>query len=264
VKPSDDRGIFIVVGMHRSGTSLLAGLLHHAGVSMGSPRTFRPRPNPENPLGFFENVRFRRLNDRVLASSGYSVKSWDPKVPTITASPWQRAAMRRLLRRQARRHGRWGWKDPRQPLTCSVWARELDQLGFGPRTRLLLVFRDPRAVANSLISRGNVPTVAEGLVLWRVYNERALDVAEGWNLAVRAVSFETMVRDPVETLSRFGRSIDVRFDEQAVTRFVTPSLDRSTGAREEHDLEEPYVSECDRLWTRLRQLEEATLRPDGE
>ena len=50
--------IVIVVGMHRSGTSAVAGILHLHGISMGSEKTFKPKPLPQNPMGFYENFGF--------------------------------------------------------------------------------------------------------------------------------------------------------------------------------------------------------------
>ena len=54
--------ITIVLGMHRSGTSVVAGILHFNKVSMGTYETFWPRPLPQNPKGFYDNY-FAILGD---------------------------------------------------------------------------------------------------------------------------------------------------------------------------------------------------------
>lgn len=43
----------VVAGMHRSGTSMMAGLLARLGVQMGQTLI---EPDPHNPLGYFEDA----------------------------------------------------------------------------------------------------------------------------------------------------------------------------------------------------------------
>lgn len=49
----------IVLGCFRSGTSAVAGILHHLGVFMGDPFD---EPNRNNPNGFYEDLDFKRLH----------------------------------------------------------------------------------------------------------------------------------------------------------------------------------------------------------
>ena len=55
----------IVLGMHRSGTSVLARLLNLMGVYFG-PEGISTGANQENPKGFWERKDVRQLNDGVL------------------------------------------------------------------------------------------------------------------------------------------------------------------------------------------------------
>ena len=59
----------VVLGMHRSGTSLLCGLLELAGIYFGNEDDFI-LTNEENPKGFRERKDIRRLNDQLLYSLG--------------------------------------------------------------------------------------------------------------------------------------------------------------------------------------------------
>jgi hypothetical protein len=65
------RGV-VVLGMHRSGTSLLSGLLVH-GLSYKSPGQLIAA-NSQNAYGFYENFDVARQNDRWLKEQG---KTWD-------------------------------------------------------------------------------------------------------------------------------------------------------------------------------------------
>ena len=75
--------IIMVLGMHRSGTSTISGVLHMNGVVMGTYQNFWPRPLNQNPKGFYENYDFRKINDHLLSKSGYHVESFLPNIPNI-------------------------------------------------------------------------------------------------------------------------------------------------------------------------------------
>jgi hypothetical protein len=57
--------------MHRSGTSMIAHLLNLCGLDLG-PSEQLLSPQGDNPLGFFENEGFRRVNDALLKHFGCS------------------------------------------------------------------------------------------------------------------------------------------------------------------------------------------------
>jgi len=61
----------VVLGMHRSGTSAVAGCLERLGICMGR----RLAPGDEwNPGGYFEDRDLVELNDRLLSAQGIR---WD-------------------------------------------------------------------------------------------------------------------------------------------------------------------------------------------
>src|ERR1700686_2628559 len=61
----------VVLGMHRSGTSALAGMLHHLGVALGE----RLMPaSPDNPRGYWEHSEIVDADQRLMASLGWA---WD-------------------------------------------------------------------------------------------------------------------------------------------------------------------------------------------
>ncbi len=72
------RTAFIVLGMHRSGTSSVAGALAQLGAA--APRTLMAA-KPENPKGFWESEVIMALNDDILAACGSSWDDWR-RLPT--------------------------------------------------------------------------------------------------------------------------------------------------------------------------------------
>ena len=66
----------IVLGMHRSGTSALAGLLHELGLAMGP--SLMPGRADENEKGFWEHEKIVSIHDRLLAYFG---SGWSDPMP---------------------------------------------------------------------------------------------------------------------------------------------------------------------------------------
>ena len=157
-----------IVGMHRSGTSMVAKLLQRAGLNLGDEADLMP-PAEENPEGFYEHLEFVGLNDEVLNVAG---AGWD--CPPAADFDWEDTALdsfRARARRVAVPLGErlpWGWKDPRTSLTLPFWRS-----AFGP-LRTVAVVRNPLEVVISL-HRRNAFSTALGLTLWQIYAERILD-----------------------------------------------------------------------------------------
>ncbi len=146
-----------VIGMHRSGTSCLAGCLENLGLSLGDVNTAAPH----NRRGNRENPRFWPVHDAVLARVG---ASWDnpPKEPvTWTAS--ERSALRSVLQDYDTLPRPWGFKDPRATVILDGWFEVL------PDLRLVASIRHPLAVAGSLAAR-NTFDQPHSLSLWSAYN----------------------------------------------------------------------------------------------
>lgn len=151
--------IVLVIGMHRSGTSALAGMLHSNGIIMGRDGKWYPPPMKENPKGFYENKEFRGVNDAILRDHGYRVKSFDPAVPTMDRSRVRsdtRDRMELLVQEYDRQFKDWGWKDPRTCLTLPIWLDVMEGLGIHKdRMRVLIPHRPAGDVEASMKRRGN-------------------------------------------------------------------------------------------------------------
>lgn len=150
-----------VLGMHRSGTSCLTGLLEDAGVFLGRVS----KQNPYNKKGNQENLDIMRLNEAVLAANG---AAWDR--PPEGEADWdagQKAALQAILS-QYEGHAPWAFKDPRTMFTLSGWRAAL------PDLRFIGTFRHPSAVAQSLHRRGKLAP-EQGFALWQRYNEKLLE-----------------------------------------------------------------------------------------
>ena len=73
-----------VTGMHRSGTSFVAGALGLMGVGLGRADRML-KPGPDNPKGYFEIQEIVQLDDELLAHLG---GAWDQ--PPVLDPGWER------------------------------------------------------------------------------------------------------------------------------------------------------------------------------
>jgi hypothetical protein len=156
--PTTNHRAILVLGMHRSGTSCVAGLLAAAGAVVPGPMV----RNWDNPRGHHEATAAIRLNEEVLAGSG---GSWLRPPDAVRWTADQVVTRDMLLATTA---GPALIKDPRCLLTLPFWR--------AARPACLGVVRHPAAVAASLRSWRSMAE-AEAWALWLAHN-RALAAAD--------------------------------------------------------------------------------------
>lgn len=177
--------VVAIAGMHRSGTSLVAGLVRAAGLAIGDELL---PASPTNPRGHFEDGAFVRLHDRALAANG---TGWtlDGAPASLRWPDGLRGEMDAVL--AARAHlPAWGWKDPRTTLFLDAWRDAI------PSLAVVVVFRGAAATVASLRRRRDPPLVhrfhgawplrrfglpmtrdMQAIRMWRAYNEAAMSFA---------------------------------------------------------------------------------------
>jgi hypothetical protein len=157
-----------IAGMHRSGTSMITRLLNLCGLYLG-PEDEVSASAYDNEAGFWENSRFVKLNEAVLAQLG---GGWD--LPPTVAAGWELRDEMVCLQDDAAElvkrfsaYELWGWKDPRNSIMFPFWKRLI------PDLKMLICLRNPLEVAHSLQMRGH-SSLAFGLHLWLTYTQRLL------------------------------------------------------------------------------------------
>jgi hypothetical protein len=153
----------VVLGMHRSATSLVACGLHQE-ISMGDDLL---PASGSNPRGHFEDRHFVRLNDRILSAAG---GRWDrPPSQHAILEVGERFSDQIQSTLDLASSGKeiWGFKDPRTTLTVPLYVPFLQNPHF------VCCFRAPDQVARSLQRRNGFP-LEKGLRLAAIYNRRLL------------------------------------------------------------------------------------------
>jgi len=159
---TDRRTAIVVLGMHRSGTSSVAGALSLLGAA--SPRTLMPAAE-DNPKGFWESQVLMAFNDTVLAEGGSTWRDWRPfDLPGIIARrPDLVLEGRQRLQEEFADDELIVFKDPRVCRLFPLWETLLTEAGY--RIVVVTPLRSPAEVAASLIAR-NAMRVEEAFRLW--------------------------------------------------------------------------------------------------
>jgi hypothetical protein len=161
-----ERTCILVLGMHRSGSSVLTRLFGALGCAMPANLL---EPTPDNAKGYWESRPIMRLNDAALASAG---SKWDdllPFNPDWYSSP---AYPQFLDRGREVVRGEFGsspiivLKDPRICRMVPFWLSVLEEENF--RTVASIALRNPLEVAHSLFRRDGM-SLNHGLLLWLGY-----------------------------------------------------------------------------------------------
>jgi hypothetical protein len=199
-----------IAGMHRSGTSMVARLLNACDLYLGPAEEFM-HPSPDNPEGYWENMRFVELNDRLLAQfGGYWSKppsfpeDWEflPEVDSMLGEA-------EALIGRFRDHNRWGWKDPRNSITIAFWRRVI------PDLKVVICVRNPLEVVHSLFARGDL-TRTSLFQLWLTYYRQLLAAIPPTHRIV--THYQSYFQDARAEAQRVAGWLDLQASNETVER----------------------------------------------
>lgn len=213
-----------VLGMHRSGTSVVTRALGMSGYSHGKVMM---EPAEDNEQGFFEVRRIANLNDRMLDAVGMH---WDnlkslrdfKSGKSINISEYlQPIFFKELENAWDAEFGNHNEniiiKDPRFCLLFPLWRDIAESKGYDVKT--VFVLRSPEDVARSLARRNNI-NLSVSYELWLRYNLSAFEVAQDETPIIR---YQDFIDNPIAMLNATGLKISDETDRE-ITQFVRPNL----------------------------------------
>jgi len=193
----------IVLGCHRSGTSAVAGVLHHLGVNMGQTLL---GPSDGNPKGHYEDKVLLDLLDKAIGD-------WKKPTPDFEQVRFRYSEAIREREKQML----WGMKDPR---LCYFLPDVLDAIHC--QVKVVDVRRSTACVVASLMVRdGMSEQETHDLALeWLAAKKRALGHFVG---QVHEVHYDDLVDQPQREVGRLAAFVGLPVNEQALA-FVDPTL----------------------------------------
>ncbi|WP_299873379.1 glycosyltransferase [uncultured Cocleimonas sp.] len=159
------RECVVVLGMHRSGTSVLTGLISFFGGYIGSDVM---SPTEDNPKGYFENNKVYQLNEKILKECGASWDDYTFDVGSIDAASFEKYLLdaKTVIEDELKYVNKLVIKDPRICVLFPLWERALDELNID--IKLVLAYRSPVEVSHSLLKRDGID-IEKGLMIWSHY-----------------------------------------------------------------------------------------------
>jgi len=176
--------VICVLGMHRSGTSMVTRVINLLGVPSEPSGTSTQGIVPQT----WEYVPIVNLNQEMLQSLQVS---WTAEKPLPEG--WMekcrqfKPRMKELVRR-FEKHNVWVWKDPRTTLLLPLWKEVFNEMQI--EMEFVYVVRNPINVAHSLRVRDNF-SLEKGVNIWLNANFSALSHIEG--VQTIFVSYERML-----------------------------------------------------------------------
>jgi hypothetical protein len=239
---------FIVLGMHRSGTSMLAGLLHtSAGYTVGGPLIGSAF---DNEKGFFERIDIVLQNDQFMNDQ----QIW--WASDVYHYDWEKALRDKESGAISFENGKkglkflndpnnapWMQKDPRMCITLKTWLKLMNT-----EPAILFTYRHPLEVALSLKKREQNFTLEHGLRLWIVYNMRAVQNSKG--LCMVKSSNDAIMANPLHEIQRIQNELTNtcgvpappdNISQADVDKFIDPALQHNRNQRAEEEAKKPVL-----------------------
>ncbi|SDN52689.1 sulfotransferase family protein [Bacillus sp. OK048] len=202
--------LFLILCLHRSGSSATAGVMQLLGVHMGDRLI---QATKHNQKGHFENVEFVQLNQEILKSVN---STWN-KLPNLEKIPETKMLVTKI-RTFINKNKKpiWGLKDPRTLITFELWKPYLEEVAD---IHYVFVHRPFEASVRSLANRDRNTIGAANLIL-TPYLKKLYHYRHNFGLPpekIIDVSFQDILNDPEEFVSQInnknGNPPDYRLNE---------------------------------------------------
>ncbi len=196
----------VITGPPRSGTSMIAQLLHSAGVHLGS--LLLTNAEPHNEKGLYEDDKVIKINDLLLATCGGSWVIPPREEDLARVDPG--TIIESVCVAEQRKV--WGFKDPSFSLLLDLWWGS-----FARRNPVIVVcHRNPLSIAQSIAKHWNV-TIGQGLHLAGEYERRlALSLGNKSECPVLHLSYEAFLKNPTKWTGVLSRFVGVEIEPSLV------------------------------------------------
>lgn len=240
----------IILGMHRSGTSLAGQLLEALGFHFG-PEHLALAPKKDNPLGYWERSDVNDLNTRAFAALNVTwerVGNWSvDKLSKEFIEEFDREAAAIIAAFPADKP--WFLKDPRMCLTLPLWEKHFRDPFY------VFVYRDPVEISRSLWTRNRHPPKLV-MALWERHLADALNQTRGKRRLL--LRYDDLIRDRESTIRHFsasleklGVSLPVPVEEAIESLRIEDSLRHHKRRRAVQEI--PFTPSQERLNHRIRE-----------
>lgn len=214
--------LIVVLGMHRSGTSVITRSLQIMGVGLGD--RLMPPVEGNNAKGFWEDVDLNALNIEMLNTVDsdwfyvQAIKSIDIEI-LHKQGYFLRAV--ELLREKVSSSAIFAFKDPRVAKLLPFWKDAFTHCNLD--VDYVLAVRNPLSVVKSLMKRDALDA-EQSYLLWLSYVITSLTYSAGKKRVF--VDYDRLIKSPDNELNRVVKYLDLEINPTELQKFKTEFLDK--------------------------------------
>lgn len=246
--------LFVILGMHKSGTTLVAQTLHQSGIYMGN--------DFDSERNYYQGNHFESYEANLICADLLNVRFGTSslkkiKIPNTKNQNWgqfqklRELGIKNFVDRLQTGHQDWGIKSPWLSLVYPYWEK------FLPPHRLIVVYRDPLHVFQHYF-RGKNPLglirSSRALYQWKVYNRKIKEILDHTQHDYLVINYLSLLTEDKchTTLENFtGRKlVDCRRTPKRKTHKLHGFLSRKI-----YQSRRIWDKEMDRIWTFLQNTE---------
>jgi O-antigen biosynthesis protein len=213
--------LFVVLGMHRSGTSAITRGLQVMNVVLGDRLMKIDEGN--NDKGFWEDVDINGLNVEMLNALN---NDWH-QLSLIKKDDWKLlkskgyfARASEMLRQKTLHTDYFGFKDPRMSKLLPFWKEVFNHGNFD--VNYILAVRHPLSVALSLAKRNGID-IEKSHFLWLIHTIYSLSEIEDNSYVV--VDYDNLMQDAGHELQRMAEKFHLTIDHSEFNKYKSEFLD---------------------------------------
>lgn len=216
-----DTALLVVLGMHRSGTSVITRAMQTMGAEFGD--NLMPPVAGVNDKGFFEDLDIYAINAELMKTVNADWHSLAPievdHIPKSQFAALQDRALE-LLSRKIVGKKVYALKDPRIARLLPFWQPIFDRLSA--RVVYIIAIRNPVSVSRSLEKRDQFAD-EKSFLLWLVHTVPALRATQGLPRAL--IDYDRLLEAPRSELQRLASKLALPLDPQRLSEFENDFID---------------------------------------
>ncbi|MFC7394407.1 sulfotransferase family protein [Scopulibacillus cellulosilyticus] len=256
-----------ILGMHRSGTSMITRCLNLLGVDLGNDSDLIIKGEKFNQEGYWEHKEIMLRQQQILKKFS---RSWDTQVP-LPGEWWKRKdialhkkRLKQIIINEFIDKRLWGWKDPRTSLLLPMWQEFFQELNISPT--YVIVVRNPLDVAHSLNERNGFSKI-KSFQIWGLYTLSSLHSSIGSNRTL--IHYDSFIDNWENKIKKAAEKIDIILPcskeiKKTVDSFIQPELQHSKSTIEDLLKEKDVPKDIASLYKLILKTDESPELIDSE
>lgn len=215
-----DKKLVVVLGMHRSGTSVITRGLCCVNVTLGNRLI---PPAEDNDKGFWEDIDINNLNVEMMSLIGKDWHHLGPILPSDVELLKSKGYVERaidLLNLKLSNVRCFGFKDPRTAKLFEFWKNVFKVGNYN--VSYILALRNPLSVVRSLEKRDKFEE-EKSFLLWIDHVICSLECARGNEFII--IDYDLLMTDPDFQIDRISKYLQLEINEKELDLYKSEFLE---------------------------------------